>query len=311
MRPEAVNLLVPSPIEKVNFDLLGREGIDLQVKREDRIHPEISGNKWRKLKYNLADAHQKGINQIVTFGGAFSNHIHATAAACQAYSLKSLGIIRGEFDPRNPTLQFAQSCGMELRFVDRSSYRDKERSPAIQSILSTLDNYLLVPEGGSNALAYQGLKELAEEINDTECDIVLVSAGTGCTAAGILKWLHPTKELWVFSSLKSEHLHQEIRQKVDSSKHTNLRFFGSYHFGGYGKSPEPLIHFINSFYDQSRIPLDPIYNGKLVSGFCDLVAQNQIDTEKSYLWIHTGGLQGAEAYNYMAAKKNRIQILIN
>ena len=304
-----LNFQLPSPIQKVNHPTLLKNTISLHVKREDLIHPEISGNKWRKLKYNLQHAKDQNLNTIVTFGGAFSNHIYATAAACKAFGLESIGIIRGEYDPENPTLQFAESCGMKLKFVSRSDYREKEKSEEVKRYLSTLDSYYLVPEGGSNALAYDGLQELAEEINATEFDVIMVSAGTGCTASGILKWLDPKKELWVFSSLKNDYLREEIKNKVSEEKWNQFKFFSDYHYGGYGKSPKSLISFINDFTTVTHVKIDPIYNGKLVSGFYEMIQSGKLDTYKSYLWIHTGGLQGINAYNFMAAKKGKQEII--
>ena len=303
------SLVIPSPINKVNHSLLSEHKINLSVKREDLIHPHVSGNKWRKLKYNLKTAQENGFKKIITFGGAFSNHIYATAAACKAFNLSSIGIIRGEDDAQNPTLQFAKSCGMELKFIDRASYREKEKSEVVQEFLSHQNPYFLIPEGGSNEHAQLGLKELAEEINNTDFDVIMVSAGTGGTATGILKWLDSSKELWVFSSLKSDYLHSEILKNLEASKARQLKFISNYHYGGYGKTPESLISFINVFAAEASIPLDPIYNGKLVSGFCDLVSNDHVDITKSYLWVHTGGLQGVDAYNYMAGKKGRIRIV--
>lgn len=299
------DLRVPSPIEIVQHNFLIKNGIQLSVKREDLIHKFVSGNKWRKLKYNLEFAKENNIKKIITFGGPFSNHIHATAAACKYYKLESIGIIRGEYDSSNPTLKFAQSCGMKLKFIDRTSYREKENSDIVKEFFSTQVPYFLVPEGGSNDLAYDGLQELAEEINDTEFDIIMVSAGTGGTATGILKHLSPSKELWAFSSLKSDYLHQEILNNLNPEKHHQLKFISSYHSGGYGKTPKSLIEFINTFSAETQIPIDPIYNGKLINGFFDMINQGQIDNSKSYLWIHTGGLQGIDAYNYMAKKKGK------
>lgn len=296
--------VVNSPIEKVTHPLL--KDVRLCVKREDKIHPTISGNKWRKLKYNLLNS--RGLT-IVTFGGAFSNHIYATAAACNEFGLASVGIIRGEYDEGNPILQFAKSCGMELKFVDRTSYRDKAESPIVQKILKEIPDRIVIPEGGSNDLALQGIHELSEEINQTDFDVIMVSAGTGCTATGILQKLDSSKQLWVFSSLKSDYLKDEILNQVDESKHSQLKFINDYHFGGYGKSPSELIDFINDFTIETSIPVDPIYNGKLVSGFCEMAKDGSLNQSKSYLWIHTGGLQGIAAYNYMANKKSKPRIL--
>ncbi len=292
-----------SPISKINTVLLDRLRVSLSVKREDLLHPTISGNKWRKLKYNLKDALSNGVDTIVTFGGAFSNHIYSTAAACQKLGLKSVGIIRGDYDKNNPTTKFAKKCGMELRFVDRTSYREKENGESIKAILSEYSNYILIPEGGSNDLAKKGLHELSNEINNSYYNIIMVSAGTGSTATGILQNLISGKELWVFSSLKSDHLQNEILSKTDPSKHSQLKFISSYHFGGYGKTSSKLISFINDFKAQTHISIDPIYNGKLLSGFSDMADRGKVNNKHSYLWIHTGGLQGIDAYNYLAEKK--------
>ncbi len=297
--------IVHSPIEKVSTVLLDAQSISLSVKREDKLHPTISGNKWRKLKYNLKQAKDIGCETVITFGGAFSNHIYSTASACKAVGIKSVGIIRGDFDKDNPTLIFARACGMELVFVSRSDYREKENSPTIKGILDTYTDYILIAEGGSNDLATQGISELAEEINETSYDTILVSAGTGATASGILQHLHPNKELWVFSSLKTDYLHDEIINNVAQEKYGQLKFINTYHYGGYGKSPKELIDFMNDFKAQTQIPTDPIYNGKLIAGFSDMVNRKKVNTSGSYLWIHTGGLQGIDAYNYMANKKGR------
>ena len=154
-----------SPIDEVTNVVLDRAQISLAVKREDLLHPTISGNKWRKLKFNLKYALDNRIETIITFGGAFSNHIYSTAAACKELGLKSVGLIRGDYDKDNPTTMFARKCGMELRFIDRLSYKEKENSDVVKSILSQYSNYILIPEGGSNDLAIEGLEELSNEIN--------------------------------------------------------------------------------------------------------------------------------------------------
>ncbi len=305
---DSLRLNIPSPVQKVNHPFLIETKISLFVKREDLIHPTISGNKWRKLKYNLQQFSQNKNQTIVTFGGAFSNHIFSTAAACQIYNIPCIGIIRGEYDPKNPTLRFAAKCGMQLKFIDRSSYREKENSTAVKKILSSISDYILIPEGGSNSFAYRGLKELSDEINTGKENTILVSSGTGRTAAGILKHLDNNKYLHVYSSLKSDFLKKTILVEVEDSKHNQLRFYTNYNLGGYGKIPTYLIQFINDFYHHTRIPLDPIYNGKLMYGFFDQVKNKKIDCHKSYLWIHTGGLQGIDAYNYMAVKKGKMKI---
>ena len=293
-----------SPIYQVGTGFLDRSRISLSVIREDLLHPTISGNKWRKLKYNIKHALDNNVETIITFGGAFSNHIYSTAAACNELGLKSVGIIRGDYDKNNPTTAFAHQCGMDLKFVDRTSYKEKENSAVVKSILSEYSNYTLIPEGGSNNLAEKGLKELTSQINETDHNVIMVSAGTGATATGILQNLDPNKNLWVFSSLKSDYLRKEILSRTDSSKHNQLKFISNYHYGGYGKTPRELVSFINDFTAQAKVPLDPIYNGKLIAGFHDMVERKEVDNANTYLWVHTGGLQGIDAYNYMAIKKN-------
>lgn len=308
MDSKVIGLQIPSPVERVMHPLLTSASIHLSVKREDLIDPEISGNKWRKLKYNIAHALAHDYGTLVTFGGAFSNHVYATAAAAERNGIACVGIIRGEYDQHNPTLTYARNRGMQLYFVDRSAYREKKTSAAVQKIILSLDRPYIIPEGGSNTLAKRGLAELAHEINLTDSNIVLVSAGTGMTAAGILDHLAIDKELWVFSSLKSDHLRDEILDLCDTDRRYQLRMITDQHYGGYGKTPFELVRSINEFRKETGIAVDPIYNGKLVCGLMEMIVQNQVEASKKYLWIHTGGLQGITAYNFMAAKKRKTLI---
>lgn len=277
----------------------------LLIKREDLIHPTISGNKWRKLKGNLREVKRAGYQGIITYGGAFSNHIYATAAAGMLFDIPTVGIIRGEFDEHNPTLQFAKDQGMKLSFVSRSAYKEKEQSEEVQQIINAADNYLLVPEGGSNLLAMEGLQELASEIDAVpHIDLITVSAGTGMSAAGIIKY--QPRAVTVISSLKSDHLQKEIEKLSEKAAFT---YNTDYHFGGYGKVDDVLVHFINDFCSTTKIPLDPIYNGKAIYGILDMVKTGKISSGTTVLHIHTGGLQGIRAYNYMAEKKSKSQII--
>ncbi|MEE9438051.1 MAG: pyridoxal-phosphate dependent enzyme [Saprospiraceae bacterium] len=296
----------PDPIIKDLTGCMAWSG--LSVLRDDIVHPYISGNKWRKLKGNLAHLAENNIKTIVTFGGAFSNHIHATAAACYHYNIQCVGIIRGEYDKDNPTLAFAKSQGMILHFVDRQSYREKEKSQVVKKILTQYSNYFLIPEGGSNQYSYQGLAELSQIINKTDFDVIMVSAGTGYTAAGILKSLKEEKKLWVFPSLKDTYIKDKILSQSPKNKHNQLTYYYDYHLGGYAKVSEKYIAFINQFVRQTGVEIDPIYNAKILYGFYDLVINKKIDVTKKYLWIHTGGLQGIDAYNYMSNKKNSMPI---
>ena len=297
---------VPSPVQKVMLPILKERNIKLFIKREDLIHPTVSGNKWCKLKANLEKVVAGKHAGIVTYGGAFSNHIHATSAACQLAKIPCVGIIRGEYDEENPTLQFARKNGMKLEFVSRSDYGLKEESPAIKQLLNLYPDYLLVPEGGGNELSFVGLQELASEISElNDLDLITVSAGTGYTAAGIINY--QKRPVLVFSALKSDHLEIEIKEKTDSQLFT---YINKYHFGGYGKSTSQLIYFINTFYKDTKIPLDPIYNAKTIFGTLDMIKSGEISPGSSILHVHTGGLQGIKAHNYMALKKKKETIRI-
>lgn len=291
------NVQLPSPIQVISNPLIKDRGITLHIKREDKIHPLISGNKWRKLKYNIL----KEKSGIITFGGAFSNHIHATAAAGKMYHIPTVGIIRGEYDPCNPTLKGSISMGMKLHFISRSEYKLKEDSTVAQEIINQYHDYHLVPEGGSNLYANQGLKELAEEIVN-DYDYIILPAGTGGTIRGLSRAM-PEQKFMVFSSLKGENLVQEF----GLVHHPHVAIIDRYTFGGYGKTPTALIEFINNFKRKYDIPLDPIYNGKLAFGMMDMIGKGQFD-HKKILWVHTGGLQGISAYNYIAQKKGKILI---
>lgn len=285
---------LPSPIQQIHSPIWDKRQIELYIKREDLIHPEVNGNKYRKLKYNLA----LNPNCIITFGGAFSNHIHATASAGKLYNIKTIGIIRGEYDEKNPTLIHAKNCGMILHFVDRSSYKLKEKSEVIKKIISQYDNPLILPEGGNNELARKGTAEVAIEILNQlpNTNIIALSAGTGGTASGILSRKSIDQQLIVFSALKGDFLKDEI---TGMSGITDFQLQTDYHFGGYARTKPELISFINLFYKDHNIILDPIYNGKGLYGLIDMIEKDQISMGHKIVWILTGGQQGNTAWNYI------------
>lgn len=282
--------VVPSPIVQLHHDLFEKKKIEVFVKREDLIHKEIMGNKWRKLKYNLIEAKKLKKNRLVTFGGAFSNHIAATAAAAELYDFKCKGIIRGEElnAQSNPTLRKATAKGMELEFVTREQFRKLKAE--YNDLLET--DYLL-PEGGTNALALKGVAELVNEI-DISYDMLVTPVGTGGTFVGLLSGLDGRSEVWGFSALKGEFMHDEIRGLLEKNElpHTNYKLFTNYHFGGYGKINRDLKGFIHTFKQEFDFLLDPIYTGKMFFGIWENVKNNQIAPGTRLLVLHTGGLQG-------------------
>lgn len=281
------------------------------IRREDLIHPYISGNKLRKLKYNLLQAKIENQETLLTFGGAFSNHIAATAFAGKEQGFKTIGIIRGdELENKvdaNPTLKFAQECGMQFKFLTREDYRHKTELNFIDNLKQEFGAFYLVPEGGTNALAIKGCEEILSK-EDSQYDFICCSIGTGGTITGIINSILPHQKVLGFPALKGDFLKEEIRKFAQNE---NWELITDYHFGGYGKVSQELIAFINQFYLENQIPLDPIYTGKMVFGVMDLIAKNYFPENSKILLIHTGGIQGIEGMNIKLKNKHLQTININ
>jgi 1-aminocyclopropane-1-carboxylate deaminase/D-cysteine desulfhydrase-like pyridoxal-dependent ACC family enzyme len=285
----------PIPVQVLTHPLLEEKQVQLAVLRLDQVHPEVSGNKFFKLKYNLEEAKTQKKSTILTFGGAFSNHIHATASAANLLGFRSIGIIRGEdADRSNPTLAHAKNMGMQLHFVDRESYRQKHSQAFLEGLNAQFGDFYLIPEGGTNELAMLGTCEILTETYALATHIG-VSIGTGGTFAGIASSLKSHQKLIGFSSLKGEFIHKEVRNLMEMSQFEvagTSEIRTDYHFGGYGKYKTELLDFINWFYGRFKIPLDPIYTGKMMYGAWDLIKKDYFPTDSNVLLIHTGGLQG-------------------
>ena len=287
-------------------------GISLYMKREDLLHPEVSGNKFRKLKYNLREAISRGQNAVLTFGGAYSNHISATAAAGQIYNLKTIGVIRGEelgqnleqTLKKNPTLAFADSYGMQLEFISRSEYREKDSAEMEARLRKKFGEFYLVPEGGTNALAIKGCEEILGEQDDV-FDVICCSVGTGGTISGIINSATEKQRVLGFPALKGDFLISEIESLV---KKNSWDLAIDYHFGGYAKVNSELIEFINNFSTQYGIPLDPVYTGKMMYGIFDLMQKRTFPENTRILAVHTGGLQGISGMNRVLKNKGLPQI---
>jgi len=299
------DLILPSPIQEVDFPLLKNKNIRLWIKRDDLIHPWVSGNKYRKLKYNLKSAIENKCKAIVTFGGAFSNHLHATAGACALLGLKSVGIVRGEIDLNNPTIKFCIERGMNLIPVSRAVYRLKENSQEIMELIQKYPDCYMVPEGGTNQLALRGASEIVDEIKiqwSEMPEIISLACGTGGTTAGILSANLLNSKVIAFSALKSSHLESEIKQLSDFKNADKLSVQTDFHFGGYAKWNTELIDFIYDFEKQTDIPLDHVYNGKAMFGLFKLILADYFEPGSTICYIHTGGLQGKDGLKYMAGK---------
>ncbi len=279
------------------IELPNTHKVELYIKREDNIHQFISGNKYRKLKYNLQEAQQLGFDTLLTFGGAYSNHIAAVAAAGKTYGIKTIGVIRGEelIDKidTNPTLQFAQSQGMQFKFVTRSAYRDKENEGFLNTLKEEFGNFYLVPEGGTNQLAVKGCEEILQPEDDT-FDYICCAVGTGGTISGLINASKPHQKILGFPALKGDFLSINISKFVTKD---NWELITDYHSGGYAKVNKALIDFINQFKHQYSIPLDPVYTGKLMLGVIKMIEANYFKNNTKILVIHTGGLQGISGMN--------------
>ena len=285
--------------------------ISVQIKREDLIHPFVSGNKFRKLKYNLLQAKKERQETLLTFGGAFSNHIAALAFAGKEKGFKTIGIIRGDElrdkISENPTLQFAENCGMQFEFVSRENYHLKNEIAFLEDLKQKYGDFYLIPEGGTNDLAIKGCEEILTD-EDAEFDYICCSIGTGGTICGIINSILPHQKVLGFPALKGDFLKEEIRNIV---KNNNWDLVTDYHFGGYGKVNIELIAFINQFYAENNIPLDPIYTGKMVFGVIDLIQKNYFSPQSKILLIHTGGIQGIQGMNISLRNKKLPIIDIN
>lgn len=284
-------------------------GINVYLKREELLHSTISGNKWRKLKYNLIEANKLGFETLLTFGGAYSNHIHATANAGKLFGFKTIGIIRGEEHlPLNPTLADAQKCGMQIHYVTRSDYRKKREIEFIQELKNKFGNFYLVPEGGTNSLAVKGCTEIVDDIN-IDFDHILSACGTGGTISGVICGLEGRKKVIGIPVLKgADFLNNDIAdyiQEYTGNEYSNWELNLDYHFGGYAKINKELVEFINDFKLVNGIQLDPVYTGKLLFAVNSMLGNGEFSSGSNIIALHTGGLQG------IAGMQNKINKLLS
>lgn len=301
---------VPGPVQLIETE--SGAGIRLLIKRDDLLFhpeaPEFCGNKWRKLKYNLLEARRMEKGHLLTFGGAFSNHIIAVAAAGYLSGFQTTGVIRGEADyANNPTLSKAGEYGMNLHFISREEYRQKEDPERLQSLLDRFGDAYIIPEGGSNAFALKGCEELAREIIE-DCkgevpDVVCCSCGTGGTLAGLISGFKGQTQLIGFPALKGSFMTAQVKSFLPKEEPGNWSINSDYHFGGYAKHKPELFNFIQKFYDNHRILPDPVYTGKMLYGICDLIARGHFSPGTTIVAVHTGGTQGNAGMNLRLGQK--------
>jgi 1-aminocyclopropane-1-carboxylate deaminase len=260
------------------------------VKRDDLLHPTIMGNKWRKLKYNLQEAKNQEYKTLLTFGGAYSNHIYAVASAGAEFGFETIGIIRGdELNPNsNETLKYATKMGMKLIFVSRTEYLYKEKLAEKYGI-----NSYILPQGGTNLLALKGASEVMDEIeNQIKPSFVCVSIGTGGTFKGMVSARKVGLKIVGFPVLKGFVIDSINFPEFDFLQNNNFEICTDYHFGGYGKYNNVLIDFIQTFENEHNIPLEQVYTGKMFYGVIDLINKGYFPKNSKIVLVHTGGLQG-------------------
>ncbi len=294
--------------QKVDIRSFFSSKTSVSMKREDKIDPFVSGNKFRKLKYNLLEAKRQGCDTILTFGGAYSNHIAAVASAGNDFGVKTVGIIRGEElinrIQGNPTLVYAKEKNMQLNFITREDYSRKNEPDFIQSLVEKFGVFYLLPEGGTNEFAVKGCTEILTE-TDQYFDYICTSVGTGGTIAGLIEASLPHQTVLGFSALKGNFQKEIVSEYTNK---TNFEITDAYCFGGYAKIDSELICFINKFKATTGIPLDPVYTGKMMFGIIDLLKTGYFKENSRILAIHTGGLQGISGMNQLLKRKNLPQI---
>jgi 1-aminocyclopropane-1-carboxylate deaminase len=285
-----IDLEIFSPVQQIKNKLFDDLGLKLFIKRDDLIHPIISGNKWRKLKYILKRALSENKNHLVTFGGAYSNHLLATAAAAAKFGFKSTGIVRGE-PVNNDTLFLCRLHGMELLFTDRESYRNKPL--LFEKHFANNPDAFFIDEGGAGADGAKGCSELLDELTENY-DHIFCACGTGTTAAGILNGIqnhHLTTLLNAVPVFKNGgFIKEEIEELLTAQANFNIHV--DYHFGGYGKTTGQLIEFIKQFVASTGILIEPVYTGKMLYAIYDLATNNYFKPGDRILAIHSGGIWG-------------------
>jgi 1-aminocyclopropane-1-carboxylate deaminase len=295
MHPELIKLektFTPSILTKIDEPLCARFGIDLWIKRDDQLHPVISGNKWRKLKFILDHALYSGADTIISMGGMYSNHLHALAYVGKALGLKTIAYIRGDVPGLlTPTLVDLKAWGMELRFISRTEYRQLRQYKGSLDLPGLKPQQYWLPEGGAQALALSGVAELVAEI-DMAYDYLCVPCGTGATLAGLIAATEEHVALLGFAALKNAgFLNTDVSSLLAKDK-SNWQINLDYHFGGFASTTPELLNFMSDFEAKTKIQLEPIYTGKMMYALYDLISKGHFSTGQRIIAVHTGGLQG-------------------
>ena len=287
----------PSILTKIDDPLLDQYQIKLWIKRDDLLHPIISGNKWRKLKYTLDHALSEGADTLISMGGAYSNHLHALAYVGKALGLKTIGLVRGEQpETLTPTLSDLQNWGMVLKFVSRFDYRLLRQYKGCYDLPGLKPRQYWLPEGGAQALALKGVAELVNEI-DIAYDILCVPCGTGATLAGIIDMVPDQVSVMGFAALKNAEFLQTDVESLLPRPCSNWQINMDYHFGGFAKTSAELMTFMADFEFKTGIPLEPVYTGKMIYALYNLITKHTFKPGQRIIAVHTGGLQGKRGFN--------------
>lgn len=286
-----------SALQSISHPIFTEHQLTVQIKRDDLIHNIISGNKWRKLKYNLRHAKSVGAKGIITFGGCFSNHIHACAFACFEQELPVIGIIRGEeSNQNNYTLAWSKHWNMQLKFVDRKTYRMRDNETYLQQLQLEYPDHYIIPEGGSNSLALRGVSEIIEELNEQcQFDTLITPVGSGGTLAGLIMADKSAHSLLGIAVLKQQgYLEQEVLSLLTSKdkKSNNWHIAHEFHRGGYAKFSQNDAERIRLFSQDVGIDFEPVYSGKMILALLDLIESGYFPAQHRIVLLHTGGLQG-------------------
>ncbi|HHH53320.1 MAG TPA: pyridoxal-phosphate dependent enzyme [Bacteroidetes bacterium] len=303
------NLWLPSPLQKINFS--NNKGISVFVKRDDLIHHDISGNKFRKLKYNIKEFYRQNKKQIIAFGGAFSNLLYTLSLMCRQMNIPAIFYIRGDgFDNNNPTLRYIKSNGVKMVFMSRTAFRNIRNSEFLEKLQLQYPDAYIIPEGGSNSFAVPGsaeiLDEILEQMNEVP-DYIVMDLGTGGTFAGVLSKIPENIKLIGISAIKGVDWYNTLKKIYDGEdkllKKQNWDIIEDYHFGGFARFDDALIDFINNYKSKYGILLEPVYSGKMVFGIHELINKDYFEKGSKLVWIHGGGLQGIYGFNYLHGER--------
>jgi len=304
-----MKLILPSPLQQLNNPLYTKNNIRLFIKRDDLIHENVSGNKWRKLKYNISEVKSSLKTGIITFGGAFSNHLHACSALCKSKGLALKCYVRtDQLDISNPTLKFIINNGAEIKIISRSNYKQRNEPHFLNRIKAKYPDFFVIPEGGTSNLALKGVGEMVEEIVSQiaeKIDYIFVPVGSGGTIAGIIKKINPSTKVIGIAAVNDYSLLSKVKQLLNDKNiyPENWDISFDENFDGFAKFNHILLEYINQFYKKFGFRLDPLYTSKMMFAIEKRIEQNKIPNGSTIVAIHTGGLQGIAAFNYVNGKK--------